>query len=317
MRALGIVLACLLSFSSHAVEITVLGVVLPGADYNKAVTFLNDVKNSAHWQNTSPVWPTIRIANYGLPVPMPAPHSDYSGTDFSQWSDAQADLANLNFRKDADLVIFFADQFTNFNPTVCGLAPQFHWIGLSFTGSPPYPRWQPNPASGLDLRGSEDSYTAIVATQGSCASETVTAVHEMGHLLGAGHTTPSDAGLLADSHGATFTPANLYPPTHLQTVMGNDPMGGANTGWFSRPGSYYYFYIPAGYNNAGTVATTAASVEAYRVAPTPPPLPPNMPPAPPNVPPGCGLQTPVGLTANIAGICVGSPPVSTACQRRP
>jgi hypothetical protein len=309
-------LAILVGIPAHAQEtqITILGVLLPGSDATVAQMYLDNVANSGYFTN-QPVGVTVRISNWGLPVPMPSPMTSTGvGSASVQLANALADLTTHNFRNDADLVLFFAPDISGGDEgtIVCGQAQQRNWTALG--GQPQGLRWNPTPV--LDLHGSEDSFFAVVSTHSACASVPINAIHELGHLFGAGHSTPPapvDGYLLPDSHAALYTIVLPFgPPLPKKTIMGQANQPGAYNPAWSAPGGYIYFSIPAQSNNFGTVKKTAVSVANYRTAPSPPPLPPGMPPKPPVLPPGCALQTPTGFTASLSGVCVGNPPVSTS-----
>ena len=111
----------------------------------------------------------------------------------------------------ADLVIGLGD-FINPSPPsslICGRADQEHWSGTSGT-------FNPDPATGLDLAGQDDSFVAITAHGPQCQSFSADIVaHEFGHLLGGGHfdsLVPEDVGLNDNSRAfAQLDVVTLWP----------------------------------------------------------------------------------------------------------
>jgi hypothetical protein len=314
MRRLVCSLACVLAWSAQAqeTEVTVLGVLLPGADYNKAVSFLNDLADPIYWTYPNDVGVSVRLGNWGVPVPMPAPLvSNGSGSDLDQFYNAILDEQTHQLRYDADVVMFFTGEFSN--PS-CGLAFQINWTSLS--GAPVGSRWNPG-GNGLDLNGAETSFAAIVSTVGpNCGTFVDTAIHELGHLFGVGHEYPPATlacCLNNDSHAAVFQaqlPWPMPPGGWFRTITSQAISPTFSRVWAKPPGSFYT-PIPWYANERGTVVQTGVSVANYRTTVVPPPPPPPVTPPPP-LPPGCSLQTPTTVSGVQTGVCVGSPPVYTS-----
>jgi hypothetical protein len=126
------------------------------------------------------------VANFGLPIEL---NLSTTGDFIVDLLDAKAVADYL--RKDADVMLFFAgDADVN---GFCGLAYQRNWTDQS--GDPVDSRW--HPTNGLDLRGKDDSHAAIVTTTGVCTTLLGTALHEFGHLFGAGHEISAQSALNA------------------------------------------------------------------------------------------------------------------------
>ena len=291
--------ACLVTVVGHAEEtvITVLGVMLPGSNYTRSKEFLDDLADSTYWDSSyQDVGVTIRLANWGIPIPMPAPmQSTGVGDPLEQAATAHADAENYGLRNNADVVIYFTGSFDN--PNTCGEAENKVWT--DGFGPPPEPRWQPG-SNGLDLRGSENSYEAIVATDGAiCPDDDHVALHELGHLLGAGHETSASSPdcclfLYSHAHLISFAGMGLY------TIVAQQTEFRTLYPFWSTPTNY--LMLGSTDNNLSTVQTTGRSVANYRVdAESIPPPPPFNPPQP--LPPGCSLQSPSNLTAVLVAEC--------------
>jgi hypothetical protein len=291
MKRLVAIAASALSVSAHAqveTQITVLGVMLPGASYSRAVTFLNDVADPVYWINNG-VGVTVRLANFGVPVDMPAPRlSTGSGPLDTQFANATVDARTHKLRKDADVIIYFTGVASNLQE--CGWAPQFFWASPGTQ-----PRWRPSGPDNLDLRGDDDWFQAIVVTGGPlCAVASDTAIHELGHLLGAGHEVPpavSGSYLFSDSHAGFFSVYGFQG----RSIVTQDTTRPFFAMW-TAPWPYNIWQITPNAYNKKAVQTTGKSVANYRTTEDPPlPPPPNPPPQP--LPPGCTLQGPINPVA--------------------
>lgn len=292
---------CCAAGAQTETEITVLGVLLPGADFSRAVFFLNDLSSDNYWHTWSASIPRtpVRLANSGVPVPMPTPMTSVGvGTAPSQLAAASADALTNSLRRDADVVVYFTGSFSN---AVCGRALVSHWVVDG--GRPAGNRFQPD-GSGLDLSGKDTAFEAIVATTGTPCSMPIyndTAIHELSHIFGGVHETPPETagyGLLPDSHAGYFN----YFGNVARGVGTVDTTRTFVKAW-SAPYPYSIFNSsgPSAFNWKA-MTTTARSVANYRVTTTPSyPAPPGSPPPP--QPPGCILSPPVGLTTQVAHQC--------------
>ena len=141
-------------------------------------------------------------ANVASPVPL---NISLSGDVIQQYEQAEGAQALIDLRNSngADLVIVFTSNVIG----DCGIAPNEYWINSTI------PTVLLANAQGLDLRGKDDSYIALVDV--GCSVD-VTA-HELGHLFGAGHVmAPGESRpyLLDDSHAdAQFF--NIPPPINI------------------------------------------------------------------------------------------------------
>ncbi len=275
MRALALFISCLLSFSVRALdtEISVLGLVLPGADANKSAMWLASLEE--FWPSSS-TGITIKLVNGGVPIPGQTQlQLGIAGSDLLVAMNSDDPIRNQHA---ADVVMFFGRSFIQ---GVCGEAIQRNWTSLN-DGIPGI--FIPAPL--IDTLGSEDSYAVIVATEGvNCLSFEEVAIHELGHLFGAGHVeTPETTGkyLKADSHALHID--NIF--VRAKTIMAESFYTGIQTLNFSTQPS-------TNTDNLGTLSTTALSVANYRTAPPPPPP--------------CTLSPPQNIHGVITGICTPSP----------
>lgn len=139
----------------------------------------------------------------------------------AQWQEAQNETRNLLALRNqhaADLVIIYTNKLTAYSgligSEVCGYAPMNYWTddpvienglpvpkGFLGVGTPPL---------GVDLRGKESYYIAMVSTNIACTSQLNLVAHELGHLFGGGHDTDP----LPPGFPATFY---LFPDSHAMT----------------------------------------------------------------------------------------------------
>jgi hypothetical protein len=209
-------------------------------------------------------------------------------------------LVTLRNDNSADIVILFTKEMIG---PFCGEAWVGNWIQ---SGVPHEAKWIPDPVTGLDLNGSEDSWLAIVATEPSeCHFDDVVA-HEFGHLLGAGHhktslLVPYDTTglyLLWDSHAWAEQPLPSrfgVPRRPEKTIMSSadasiqlcvdwDNGSCKRVGYFS---SYQGMGNSAAENSI-TLDKTALSVANYRTS-TP-----------------CGLSKPTNVVGGVISECWGT-----------
>lgn len=153
---------------------------------------------------------SITVINAGAPLILPNMSSsdDYVTHRNAIHTLVSASVAGAPPIRDslaADLVVAYVDEYAAANPYVnCGRADQKYWIP-----EPPSNGGQfvEDPMTGLDLRGQDDSYIALVAIGQPCNVPWFFhgTSHELGHLFGAGHyevppSTPAPRpGLLANS----------------------------------------------------------------------------------------------------------------------
>jgi hypothetical protein len=133
------------------------------------------------------------------------------------------------------------------------------------------------------LAGSENSYAAIVATtDADCVAHDEVAIHEFGHLFGAGHVDNPSGYLFFDSHAYHFVSA--IPPIvfNIRSIMSTPIPGSFNTMVFSQT---------TGQDNMRTLNTTAQSVSNYRAPP----------------PPSCSIAVPDEFFGLLTGVCNPSP----------
>ena len=153
--------------------------------------------NFLEFFGTPAVGVEIELANGGVPVPLGV---TLSGSDFDRLNQAKANPTWQSYRSTwgADVMILFST-----NMEGCGLAPQYNWA----SAQDPIPgEFIGDPLNfNLDLRGASNGYAAIVEVGGGCPPM-MTAAHEMGHLLGSGHTYSVSEGLYLTntSHAAAF-----------------------------------------------------------------------------------------------------------------
>ena len=214
MRRLILALALVVNVPVQALEseITVLGVTLPNADLGVAQSLLGSLVT--YWPTTTGV--TVKLANGGSALPMT---STTSGDHAAQLTAAKAAAlaANIRTLHSADVIMFFATSFNDLY--TCGYAPQLNWTAAgahAFIAD----------AQGIDRAGAEESYAAILATTSPPCGSTIVpeaAIHEFGHLFGAGHVGPPGFFLFPDSHALVAVHPYLG---WYKTIMG--PGGSAS-----------------------------------------------------------------------------------------
>lgn len=269
----------------------VLGVALPGANVSKAATQLQTLANNWSAAGTST---TVTLANAGIPVPaVSAPTSGSGPTILAAARAALIAMGAASPREiySADVVIFFVGGVITGS---CGYA-ETKWRD-------PLPNEFTPGANGLDLLAADGNtssagWAAVVTTEVGCDPYPEVALHEFGHLLGAGHYEPvrnPSHWLYYDSLAYAFAQFISWPVNGwvaARTIMATPaatpclaaPNGCAQTMTFSN--------LVASRDNVRTLATTAQSVANYRVT----------------APPSCSITRPDDLVGTLTGICTPWP----------
>lgn len=181
----------------------------------------------------------------------------------------------------ADVVLAFVDSIDGPPPepgqpplVSCGFAFSPLWSG-------PTAQFQVTPGTipPVDLRGQNQYYVAVVATESPCnysLFDVDTAAHELGHILGAGHyeddpsnpSDPTQTGLFPNSRSDTKIANYYWTYLRSRTVMGSDAdsvcQSGptcANAVVFSDRSS---FWNNPNRRNTDAIDQTALSVAYYR-----------------------------------------------------
>lgn len=199
----------------HDKDIRILAVASPGTSTVGVLEQLDFL--TAKWPGSNGV--TVSLANGGVPIPL---SQVLTGGGLAQLNQAVSDPAwdALRTTWGADLMIVFSPSISG--QGACGRAVQINWTSID----DPIPgNFIANPLTmDLDLRGAVDSYYAISEVSAGCP--TLTAAHEMAHLLGSGHTKSVAAGkyLTSTSHAAVSL------ATRRGVTMGNKTIAaqGAN-----------------------------------------------------------------------------------------
>lgn len=285
-------------------EITILALSTGGANQNQVATQINWMRDN--WDRVfyqQPKRITLKFANGGNPVTLTG--STLSGTASSQLSAAKS-LPNWQLLRQAysaDVMLIFTGDLSD--PRSCGLARQFNWTMISDTLPGVFIE---DPQTGLDLNGRNNSYYAIVATgtKDRCDQFTHVAMHEFGHLLGAGHSihsSPVGYYLFEDSHAtvAIWGSGDRILGTKTIMAIGN-PQPCIDAGIQCGTANFFSLSAAQGMNNTGTLRRTAESVANYYTSTSGG----SGGPGDPGSPGNCSLLAPTLVDGNIVNRCTTS-----------
>lgn len=216
-------------------------------------------------------------------------------------------LGALRNSYQADLVVVFVPGYALSG--VCGYAPQDNWTDGGGTPGAFVPAVSGS-AIGLDRRGSESFFLAVLSTSPACTqiqsnNNTLNNIaHEIGHLFGAGHDTartpaglppasPSGYYLFTDSHamvrsisffGLTivFKSVIARPDPLIQDCVSSPAGNCAVSPVYSRDGGFG----DGSHDNVRAIAFTATSIANYRP-----------------VPANCSLSRPTDVFGFVTHVC--------------
>lgn len=317
-RSVSALLIGLITFDASALdnEIRVLAVITAGAVNDDNISLqLNQIE--IVWNNSSvPTSNTMELVNSkdgsGNPIkPVltgpPVVTTTFESTHALLLTPAY-NLTALRDTYQADLVIAYV-QSSAVQPGVCGFAPMRNWTDAGGTPGIFIPSFTP-PLLGLDVRGRENYFLAIMSTSANCLQIQLNnnnlnnAAHEVAHLFGAGHDTeatpyplepapPPGFYLFTDSHAYVYT-ITYYGYTFVyKTVLSRtDPFIQS-----CLSNSFGYCFVPplfsteggvgdGDHDNVKTLAFTANSIANYRP-----------------IPPPCGLAKPTNVSGFVVDIC--------------
>jgi hypothetical protein len=170
----------------------------------------------------------------------------------------------------ADLVLGFTSTLDSSEDITCGAADQelAPGVGLWYGSGASF---QPG-TDGLDRRGADEAYIAVMAIEGDCDTQGYVAAHELGHLLGAGHVDPPHLGLLDNSRAFA-----AYAFRHQGVVVEVSVVGDPRPVLCDEPVRLPCFHRvqfsdsafgDANHRNADALNKTARSVANYMVVPS-------------------------------------------------
>lgn len=196
-----------------------------------------------------------------------------SGTLESQLASVRGNPSVLAKRDDtaADVVLVFTGAS---GQGFCGYGPQENWTdyqgaSLGFRDS------ADGTNDGLDLSGKDDFHLAIVSTSsnGNCnlTSKQRTALHELGHLLGGGHTKSAEGTypgyyLNSDSHAHVRAVTIGSRTLVFMSILAEATPPDCSNIYDQACVPESVWSSSSGTNNYSTLADTASSVANYRRA---------------------------------------------------
>lgn len=248
----------LVSFRAFAIdtEITVLAVTTGGADVNTVVTQMDYL--AEHWPSSNGV--PVFLVNGGVPVTLTS--TVFTGSALTQLASItqHPNWDGLRTTYGADIMLVFTGSISG----SCGQAIQYNWT----SSLDPIPGIFSQNPQGLDLNGRDDSYYALVSTNGICP--VLTAAHEFGHLFGGGHTREFnfDEYLFDDSHAFAIVIEITGPPSEPSEFFGiksilaeyGNPPACKSQGPISCEYSNVFSSSSGDADNQGTFSVTALSV---------------------------------------------------------
>lgn len=155
----------------------------------------NSIENT--WNNSGlPAYSgySVKFANGGDALPIAglssAPPIAAATLESHVLATQPGNTRSLRDQYGADVVIGVA----SLQAGICGYADQDTWIFTRVLGSTNFSDMGDLVPDGLDRRGKDTNFVAVVSTDSSCPEEVV-AAHEFGHLLGGGHIKGATATL--------------------------------------------------------------------------------------------------------------------------
>jgi len=317
LRLASVLFMALFALNAHALDnrIKVLAVMAPNA--------VNDANLSVQLNQLETVWngssiPTVTVLSLvnqrdgaGNPIKPqlsgpPLVTTNFKDTHTALLSGAY-NLGALRNSFQADLLVVFVPGTALSG--VCGYAPQDNWTDGGTTPGAYIPAVSGSTV-GLDLRGSDKFFLAILSTSPACTqiqsnnNNTNNVAHEIGHLFGAGHDTaqtpapfpaasPPGYYLFTDSHAMVqsisifgFTlvlkSAIARPDLLIQDCISSPAGNCIASSVYSRDGGFGN----GSHDNVKALAFTANSIANYR------PIPAN-----------CNLSKPTNVFGFVTHVC--------------